>query len=262
MANTKTQPRDNDVKTTEKLIRLIGIFSVYVVLLAILYCTLPPLKADEYEKVMKIPKSLSQVRVTAQVLSRYTSNYYYRVAFMVWALYLFLQTFSVPGTIFLNVLCGAVFGLTTAFIMTVAAGTLGASSAYFMSSLLGFKSVVEKFVPTKLQFFRDQISSHKENLFFYLLFLRISPMLPNWFINIASPVLNIPFSYFFLATLIGISPQTFIAVNTGVYINELVEEEGGNPLLNYKTISLLFAIATMALLPIFLKRYFVKSKVE
>jgi uncharacterized membrane protein YdjX (TVP38/TMEM64 family) len=76
------------------------------------------------------------------------------------------------------------------------------------------------------------------------------------FINIASPVLNVPFSYFFLATMVGIAPQTFIAVNTGVYVNEMVEDElgAGNPLMNTKTILLLFGIAFMALLPVLLKR--------
>jgi uncharacterized membrane protein YdjX (TVP38/TMEM64 family) len=104
-----------------------------------------------------------------------------------------LQTFSVPGTIFLNVLCGALFGLPVAFTMTIAvsgfvtntqrlskAGTLGASSAYFMSSLLNLKGIVERFAPSRLQLFRDQIEKHRDSLFFYLLFLRISPMLPNW----------------------------------------------------------------------------------
>jgi uncharacterized membrane protein YdjX (TVP38/TMEM64 family) len=253
---TNNQKSLTHVDVKGKIIRLTTIFVVYVVLLILLYYTMPPLRSEEYHQVMQLPKSLRQVKSIAQVLSRYTRNYFYRVVFMVWAVYLFLQTFSVPGTIFLNVLCGALFGLPVAFLMTIAAGTLGATSAFLMSAILNLKAIVERFVPSKLQMFRDQIEKHREGLFFYLLFLRISPMLPNWFINIASPVLNIPFLHFFFATMIGIAPQTFIAVNTGVYVNEMMEDElgSGNPLLNWKTISLLFGIAFMALLPVLLRK--------
>ena len=51
----------------------------------------------------------------------------------------------------------------------------------------------------------SQIELRRDNLFSYLLFLRISPLLPNWFINIASPILSVPFPHFFFATLIGVS---------------------------------------------------------
>jgi len=41
------------------------------------------------------------------------------------------------------------------------------------------------------------------NLFWYMLFLRITPLIPNWFVNISSPIVGIPFPYFFFGTLFG-----------------------------------------------------------
>ena len=41
------------------------------------------------------------------------------------------------------------------------------------------------------------------NLFWYMLFLRITPLIPNWFVNISSPIVGIPFRYFFFGTLFG-----------------------------------------------------------
>jgi len=61
-----------------------------------------------------------------------------------------------------------------------------------------------------------QINKHKKHLFNYLLFLRLTPLLPNWFINISSPVLGVPYSYFCLATFFGIMPASFIAVKAGL----------------------------------------------
>ena len=95
-----------------------------------------------------------------------------------------------------------------------------------------------------------------------MLFLRITPILPNWFVNISSPIFNIPFAIFFGATLLGIAPQTFIAVNTGVTISQLSDAlldsnsaANGNPLLNVNTIVTLFGIAFLALVPVLVKRW-------
>ena len=44
---------------------------------------------------------------------------------------------------------------------------------------------------------------NREHLFNYVLFLRITPFLPNWFINITSPVINVPISPFFWGTFFG-----------------------------------------------------------
>ena len=53
--------------------------------------------------------------------------------------------------------------------------------------------------------FKKAIDDNHDNLFFFLLFLRISPLLPNWLINLASPVVGVPFKYFLLATILGIT---------------------------------------------------------
>jgi len=52
-----------------------------------------------------------------------------------------------------------------------------------------------------------KLQKHRDNLFWFMLFLRISPMLPNWFVNISSPIVGVPYFIFFLATLIGINQK-------------------------------------------------------
>ena len=37
----------------------------------------------------------------------------------------------------------------------------------------------------------------------YIIFLRITPFLPNWFINIASPIIGVRIFPFFVGTFIG-----------------------------------------------------------
>ena len=46
----------------------------------------------------------------------------------------------------------------------------------------------------------------------YMLFLRVTPTLPNTFINMASPIVDVPYHIFFLATLVGLIPAAYVTV--------------------------------------------------
>ena len=52
-------------------------------------------------------------------------------------------------------------------------------------------------------FFCFQVKENQDGLFFFLLFLRLFPMSPNWFLNMAAPILNIPVHLFFLSVFVG-----------------------------------------------------------
>lgn len=62
-----------------------------------------------------------------------------------------------------------------------------------------------------------QISKRRDKLLNYMLFLRITPTLPNLFINLASPIVDVPFHVFFLATLIGLVPAAYITVRVSSF---------------------------------------------
>ena len=89
-----------------------------------------------------------------------------------------------------------------------------------MSLLLG-KNLVKKCFDKKLALFQSHLDKQRDNLIYYLLFLRVTPLLPNWFINIASPILNVPLSKFALATFIGLMPMNVVHVKTGLMLNDL-----------------------------------------
>jgi uncharacterized membrane protein YdjX (TVP38/TMEM64 family) len=61
-----------------------------------------------------------------------------------------------------------------------------------------------------------QIAKRKDKLLNYMLFLRITPTLPNTFINMASPIVDIPFHIFFAATLVGLIPASYITVKVSI----------------------------------------------
>lgn len=126
--------------------------------------------------------------------------------------------------------------------------SLGASFCYLLSLTLGRDLVLRQF-PEKIKLFQQKSEENKENLFWFLLFLRVTPLLPNWFINLASPVINIPFPLFFLATFIGIMPANVIHVRTGLFLHDL-DKIG----LNASSLLSLGALGVLALLPVLMKK--------
>ena len=49
----------------------------------------------------------------------------------------------------------------------------------------------------------SQVQEHKDDLLSYVMFLRMTPVLPNWFINLASPHVGVPVMTFFWSTFFG-----------------------------------------------------------
>ena len=68
---------------------------------------------------------------------------------------------------------------------------------------------------------QEKLEYHREDLIYYLLFLRITPLVPNFFINISSPHLKVPLWKFFLATLLGLMPLNVVHIKTGLMLNEV-----------------------------------------
>ena len=58
-------------------------------------------------------------------------------------------------------------------------------------------------------------------IFSYIIFLRITPFLPNWFINVVSPIISVPLTPFYLGTLIGVAPPSFICIQAGTTLQQL-----------------------------------------
>lgn len=77
--------------------------------------------------------------------------------------YIFMQTFMIPGTIFMSLLAGALFGVLRGILLVVFNATAGASSCFFLSKLIG-KPLVSWLWPEKLRFFQAEVC------FFLLLF--------------------------------------------------------------------------------------------
>lgn len=106
-----------------------------------------------------------------------------------------------------------------------------------------------------------------------MIFLRVTPFFPNWLINIAAPVVEVPFIPFWLGTFIGsylfstfvltkisipiimilfagVAPPSFVAIQAGQTLHQLTSVGGT---WSWNSIILLAIFAVTSLLPVYLK---------
>ena len=86
--------------------------------------------------------------------------------------------------------------------MPAQCSSIGASICYLLSKTL-FSNLVERSLKDRLAMWANQVRRNRNTIFSYMLFLRVTPFFPNWFINIASPHVGVPLPVFFVATFIG-----------------------------------------------------------
>ncbi|XP_023660894.2 transmembrane protein 41B isoform X1 [Paramormyrops kingsleyae] len=227
------------------LLLLVSIFSCAACIMYLVYRNFPHMSNEEWEK-MKIPKDMNDAKALGTVLSKYKDTYYTQVLVAYFATYLFLQTFAIPGSIFLSILSGYLYPFPLALFLVCLCSGLGASFCYMLSYLVG-RPVVYKYLTEKAEKWSKQVDNHREHLINYIIFLRITPFLPNWFINITSPVINVPLGLFFLGTFLGVAPPSFVAINAGTTLYKLTT---AGEAVSWNSLLLLAALALLAILPV------------
>ena len=105
--------------------------------------------------------------------------------------------------------------------------------------------------PGRIDAFGKSLLKHKQHLVNYMIFLRVTPFLPSWFINTASPVAGFPFREYLLGTAVGLQPLNFILVQAGQTLGQL---HSYRDLYSIWNISKLGACAVLAVSPVLYQR--------
>ncbi|KAK7868245.1 hypothetical protein R5R35_000644 [Gryllus longicercus] len=209
----------------------------------------PELQESEQQH-LKIPWDIEDAKRLGQVLDRYKEKYYFEVLLAVFVTYIFLQTFAIPGSISLSILSGFLFPFPLALVLVCFCSATGASLCYLLSYFLG-RRIVYKYFPEKASQWAAVVNKHRSNLLNYLLFLRVTPFLPNWFINIVSPVIDVPLFPFWLGTFFGVAPPSFVAIQAGQTLYKL---SASSDAWSWTSVILLAVFAILSLVPVLLKK--------
>ncbi|XP_045492146.1 transmembrane protein 41 homolog isoform X2 [Colias croceus] len=251
-----TVSKSPGLSTSTALILVLIIFLSSLLTLGFIYRQFPDLD-DQEKQHIKLPWDLEEAKQLGLVLDRYKDKYFYEVLLGVVLVYIFLQTFAIPGSIFLSILSGFLFPFYLALILVCCCSAIGASLCFFLSNLLG-KRLVKKFFPERAAQWSKAVEKHRNNLLNYIIFLRVTPFLPNWFINMSAPVIGVPLVPFAVGTFIGIAPPSFVAIQAGQTLHTLTSTRDA---WSWTSITVLSLFALVSLVPVLLKQK-LKAKFE
>eukprot|EP00948_MAST-09A_sp_MAST-9A-sp1_P003288 g3288.t1 len=182
--------------------------------------------------------------------------------------YVFLQSFAIPGSSLLSVLAGALFDFWTAQLYICVGSTLGSTICYGLSYKLGtsiFSAYLEEpnngepkrdldnsWFVMGLRNMRSRVELNGQNLIWYMLFLRITPLVPNWFVNVSCPIVGVPLRTYMLGTFFGIMPGNVIHIVSGQALKEMTAPA---TFTGKQSFALLFVLQFIALAPVLAKKH-------
>jgi len=169
------------------------------------------------------------------------------------AVYAVATAFGVPATIF-TVTGGALFGWMAGALLSALGATFGASGSFIMSRALAHDFMMEKFGRTP--WFKKLDEGICNGGLFFIMFVRIVPIFPFSGTNFSAGLTKIKFRDYFLGTLLGVMPASFIFTYAA---DSFIKAAAGE--FDPAIIISLSAMGVLALLPLFVKNWRA-SKVE
>lgn len=129
-----------------------------------------PYRADRPK--LRIPKSFEQLQDLNGLLKKYKTIYPYRTLYCFIIVYLFLQAFSLPGSMYLSILGGAVWGMARALLLVCTCVATGATLCYAISAALGPALLTMPKWRTWMDKWSRKVERQRSNLLSFLIVIR------------------------------------------------------------------------------------------
>ncbi|KAI8381417.1 snare associated Golgi protein-domain-containing protein [Radiomyces spectabilis] len=219
--------------------------------IAVLKFNLPGLDKEDREAI-HFPKNFDDLKALNAIMSGYIQQHFVNVYTTFFFTYIYLQSFSLPGSMWLSILGGALFNPWLALLTVAISSAIGSTVAYAISASLGSVAVMRLFSDRFMKW-NDQLADHRKHMFNYVLVLKLAPLPPNWLINLGAPHLNVPVWAFFWGTFLGVAPPSFIHVQAGAALDKLSSSDE-LVLMTPMNALWLIAIGIAALIPVYVRR--------
>ena len=131
-------------------------------------------------------------------------------------LWVVMAGFALPAAL----LAGFIFGKWLGTFILIIGMTIGATIIYKIGNYFFKEIIKEKF----LNRFKNLEMKFKKSEFIYLLVYRFIGGIPFLLSNVLPCIFNVKTSNFFLATLIGLTPQLFLIVSIGSGLEKIIEQ--------------------------------------
>lgn len=118
---------------------------------------------------------------------------------------------SLPGGAVMTIAGGFLFGTFAGTALVVIGATFGAVGLFLAARTALGEPLRARAGPQ----LKRMEKGFRENALSYLLFLRLVPVFPFWLVNLVPAFLGVPLGVYFIGTLIGIIPGSFVFASVG-----------------------------------------------
>lgn len=214
----------------------------------------PTFSNDDWNILCNFPNSLEKLRSSVIVIKKYSKDNPSYVFSLFVYMYLSLQSLGIIGCGILSIMSGALFPFWTAIITVSLCASSGATLCYLLSKSL-LRGFIVNLQEKRIATFATRIERNRHNMFLYFISLRFSPIFPNLFVNLASPIVGVEIKTFFFGTLVGLIPLNIIHIKTGATLDS-VTDLGAQPM----DIGFLVLISLAVLIPTFFNKKKIKNE--
>ncbi|MDA1107240.1 MAG: TVP38/TMEM64 family protein [Proteobacteria bacterium] len=192
--------------------------------------------------------SLDAVRLHRNELLAYTEQHYATVLLVGMLIYVASTALSVPGATVLSLVAGFLFGRWVGAAAIIVSATLGATLVFLAARYL-FAEAAQRRVGGAA---KKLIAGFNENVFNYLLFLRLVPLFPFWLVNLVPAFTPIKTRTYITATALGILPGSFVFAHLGQSLGRI---ESVQQLVSWEIGSAFVLLGIFALIPVLVKKW-------
>lgn len=187
-----------------------------------------------------------------EFINIFIKDNYYLSIIVFFLFFLIYSTFSLPGAPILLLSAGYFFGLYIGFFISIISLTFGSLFFHIFISFL-----IKKFFPNTFNIYSNKVNKYIHNSSIeYLIIFRIIPGPPLVLQNLCLSILKIQKSKFFISSIIGFSPFTFISVYLGFQITniEILKNFNFKNILTIEFFIFIFLIVIILMIRIFYKK--------
>ena len=191
--------------------------------------------------------SFSSIQNYQHTLQVYVHGQYVRSVLLYMVSYIVVVAVSLPVAVLFTLLGGSLFGALWGTLYAVVSATTGATLSFLMVRyLLG--QHVQKRYEKNLTLLNKEF---KQRGLYYLLSLRLFPVIPFFVLTILIALTNVPLCTFVLTTLVGILPGTFVYTYAGQCLATL---ESPKDILSPPLLVAFILLGLLALIPVLFQR--------
>ena len=223
-------------------------FAILIVLIVLVYVT-------NLHQVF----TLDWLREKERMLFNYVQNYPFLAPLIYIGFYIVSVCLIIPDSTILTLLGGLVFPLPLAISYAVISETVGAAIFFWI-----FQSTFgSTFLTKERPFIAKLRRGFRRNSKSYLLFLRLSHVVPFWITNVSAAYFKVNYWTFVWTTFVGVIPLSAILADAGNSLSELFMKDQTLKISDIFTTEIkitLLILGILALCPIVYKKFIQRKK--